>query len=129
MDPEHGAGDGSPAAVPVKLQLFGPPGEAPQRTDMDALAPDVSELVDHALWASMWERPGVELRTKSLCTISTLLALERYPYARHHIGAAKRLGLSRDEVTGVVVHLLFYTGLPVVHEGLKLVAEVFGDED
>lgn len=108
----------------MKEQLFGT--LTPPRGPSDMLAPDLGDLSDDALWGGVWARPGLDLQTKSLCTITALLAVERYPYAKSHMVGARNLGISLEQLTAAIVQLTFYVGLPVVHSGLALAAEVYG---
>ncbi|MGH8851530.1 MAG: carboxymuconolactone decarboxylase family protein [Casimicrobiaceae bacterium] len=98
------------------------------RRAADELVPELAALSDDANWGQIWSRPGLDLRTRSLCTICALLALERYKYAYGHIRGARRIGITREELAEAVTQLTFYAGLSVVHEGLALVARAFEDE-
>jgi alkylhydroperoxidase/carboxymuconolactone decarboxylase family protein YurZ len=57
-----------------------------------------------------------------------LLSLERYKYAYGHMRGARRIGISREELSEAVMQLVFYAGLSVVHEGLALVVRAYEDE-
>jgi len=92
----------------------------------DSTIPDLGELSDEVLWGRIWGRPGVDIKLRSIATVVALLTLERYDYARIHIGGAKNLGVSRIEMSEIIFQLTFYVGLPVVHEGLKIVSEIYG---
>jgi alkylhydroperoxidase/carboxymuconolactone decarboxylase family protein YurZ len=111
----------------IKTILFGQTGRA--RAVMDRLAPGLGDVIDRALWDGIWSRSGLDLRTRSLCTISALLALERFEYARAHIYGARNLGIPQSEVTEAVVQLTMYAGLPVLHEGLNLIVQVYDDPE
>lgn len=98
------------------------------RNAAQALIPELAQLSDEANWGQVWSRPGLELKIRSLCTISSLLSLERYEYAETHVRGAKRIGITRQEMVEAVVQLLFYVGLPVVHKSLAVVQKVYGEE-
>jgi 4-carboxymuconolactone decarboxylase len=98
------------------------------RSAAQVLLPELSELSDEYNWGSIWSRDVLSLQNRSMVVISSLLTQGKFPYARTHIGAARNLGISRDEVVELIFQLLFYTGLPTVQEGLKLVADVYGTE-
>ena len=110
----------------IREQLFGTASLEKGRGASDFLAPDVGDLFDEALWGVIWARPGLDITTKSLCTIVALLSLERYSYAKSHIEGARNLGVPIETLAAAIVQLTFYVGLPVVHSGLALVAEVYG---
>ena len=98
------------------------------RSAADKLIPELAGISDDANWGRIWSRPGLELRTRSLCVICALLALERYKYAYGHIRGARRIGITQEELAEAVTQLTFYAGLSVVHEGLALVERAFEDE-
>jgi 4-carboxymuconolactone decarboxylase len=112
----------------VRGEVLGMQNVAAGRTS-DALVPELGQLSDEVLWGRIWGRPGLELKYRSLCTVVALLSLERYDYARIHIGGAKNVGLSRTELAEAIVQLTFYVGLPVVHEGLKMISEIYGPDE
>jgi len=97
------------------------------RVAADELIPELAGISDDANWGRIWSRPGLDLRTRSLCTISALLAMERYKYAYGHMRGARRIGITREELAEAVTQLTFYAGLSVVHEGLALVAKAYED--
>lgn len=98
------------------------------RNAADKLIPELAELSDDANWGRIWSRPGLELKTRSLIVICTLLALERYKYAYGHMRGARRIGITQQELAEAVTQMVFYTGLPVVHEALGLVEKCYADE-
>ena len=98
------------------------------RSAADELIPELAAISDEANWGRIWSRPGLELKIRSLCVISSLLTNERYDYAYGHIRGARRIGVTREELTEAVTQLVFYAGLSVVHEGLKLVHKAFEAE-
>jgi len=112
----------------TREKLLGAAAPKSDRKAADVLIPELADLSDGANWGQIWSRPGLDLRTRSLCTICTLLALERYKYAYVHMRGARRIGISREELAEAVTQLTFYAGLSVVHEGLALVVSAYEDE-
>ena len=91
------------------------------------LAPDLSRIVDEALYGSIWNRPGLGLEDRSICTISALTALRHLPQLRQHIGAGLNFGLTPDHVVEISIQLTFYVGVPTVEAALAIAREVFED--
>lgn len=112
----------------VRAELLGESQVAGGRGPADVLAPDLGTLSDSALWGTVWARPGLELRTKSLVTLAALMTLGRDRHLRIHLRGARNLGLTKEELADVAVQLTFYIGLPMVHNALAAIAEVFSDE-
>jgi alkylhydroperoxidase/carboxymuconolactone decarboxylase family protein YurZ len=94
----------------------------------DAVMPELSELSDEANWGRVWTRPGLPLRDRSMCLITTMIAMHLFSFARIHIGGAKRIGITEAELQELVLQMLFYVGLPVVRTALTIVAEVYADD-
>src|SRR5262249_24571428 len=97
------------------------------REAAEALIPELADLSDDANWGQIWSRPGLDLKTRSLCVICSLLTMERYKYAYGHIRGARRIGITREELAEAVTQLTFYAGLSVVHEGLALIVRAFDE--
>lgn len=110
----------------IRQELLGD--TSSQRSRSESIVPGIGELADGMLWGSIWARPGLDLRTRSLCTVMALIALERFDYARVHLRGARNVGWSSDELGEAILQLTFYVGLPVVHTALGLVADIFGEE-
>jgi alkylhydroperoxidase/carboxymuconolactone decarboxylase family protein YurZ len=109
----------------VRARLFG--GQTPRPRPSDTIAPDLGVLSDTANWGSIWARPGLDLRTRSICVIVALVAQGKFEYARLHVSGAKNIGIPESELIEVAMQLLFYTSLPTVHETLKLIQDVYRD--
>lgn len=73
----------------------------------------------------VWSRPGLGLRERSEITIAALAALGRQDELRLHLRGALRNGLTRHEVSEVIMHLRAYAGAPASLTGLRIVQEVF----
>lgn len=77
------------------------------------------------LYGTVWARPGLSLRTRSLITVAALVALHTPDELRLHAAAALRNGLSRAELAEVVMHTAGYAGFPKGVEGMRVLREVF----
>lgn len=97
----------------------------------ESLAPELNRLMDSALFAGVWQWPGLELKWRSLVTISAMAAVGRERELEHHILGGLRAGLGKDEIVQAIVHLAFYCGLPATHAGLRVALRAFAkwDED
>jgi alkylhydroperoxidase/carboxymuconolactone decarboxylase family protein YurZ len=63
-----------------------------------------------ASWGRIWGRPGLDLKTRSLCTISALVALGDARELRTHLRGALRLGITPDELAEVFIQVGGYAG-------------------
>jgi 4-carboxymuconolactone decarboxylase len=63
-----------------------------------------------ASWGRIWGRPGLDLKTRSLCTISALVALGDARELRTHLRGALNLGITPEELTEVFIQVGGYAG-------------------
>jgi 4-carboxymuconolactone decarboxylase len=82
-------------------------------------------IVDTVMPDGVWSRRELSLRDRSLITIAALCALHRPNELRLHIGRGLENGLSRVEISEIIMHMAIYGGFPVAVEGMGIAKEVF----
>jgi len=82
-------------------------------------------IIDTVLPEGVWSRPGLPARERSLITIAALCALHRPNELELHIGRGLDNGLSRAEISEVIMQMAIYGGFPVAVEGMRIAREVF----
>jgi len=83
------------------------------------------DLITRYAWGEVWSRPGLPRKTRSLLTLSMLVALNREAEFRMHLKAALALGISRDEVQEVLLQAAVYCGVPAANSAFHAAQEVF----
>jgi 4-carboxymuconolactone decarboxylase len=73
----------------------------------------------------VWARPGLSLRDRSAITVAALTALVRPEELRIHLRGALRNGLTRHELSEIILHLCIYAGAPATVEGLRTAEQLF----
>jgi 4-carboxymuconolactone decarboxylase len=86
-------------------------------------------IYDTVLPDGVWGRPGLPVRERSLITIAALCALYRPNELKLHVGRGLDNGLSRLEISEVIMHMAIYGGFPVAVEGMAIAREVFDERD
>src|SRR5690554_1310136 len=76
------------------------------------------------LFGEMWQRDGLDVRSREIAVLGALLGGGYLADFRVHIPIAVNLGLSRDEIFEVIYQLALYVGWPRAAEGLAIVEEV-----
>lgn len=89
----------------------------------------LSEVTVEHLFGDIWTRPGLAVRDRSLITCAVLTALGREPQLRIHMKGALNIGISREEILEMMVHLAHYAGWPVAVTGTRVAEEVFKELD
>lgn len=103
----------------------GPTGQFPAAR----LAPDFYDHVLQAVFGDLWSRPGLPVRDRSMITVAVLTALGQTDELRAHLAGATNVGLSRDELVEVIMHVSAYAGVPAGNAALKVAADVLGTPD
>jgi 4-carboxymuconolactone decarboxylase len=90
-------------------------------------AQELSELsVDH-IFGSLWTRPGLGRRDRSLVTVAALIAMRANDELRFHLPIALRNGVTLEEIEEVVYHLAGYAGFPAANAARSIGREVIPD--
>ncbi|TVY21172.1 4-carboxymuconolactone decarboxylase [Lachnellula arida] len=87
----------------------------------------MQELVTEACWGSVWSRPGLERKTRSMLNMAMLCALNRGPELAVHVRAALNNGASEVEIREVLLQVSIYCGMPAGLEGFKIAEKVILD--
>lgn len=94
--------------------------------DVGSLSPDLARYIVEYAYGDVWSRPGLDLKTRELATVSGLIALGHCaPQLKVHIGGMLRSGWTRDEVVELILHMSLYAGFPAALNALSIAAEVF----
>ena len=76
-------------------------------------------------WGATWTRPGLDLTSRCICTMTCLAALGREGPLRSHIRGALNIGLSRDQIIEVFGHMTLYAGIPFARGAMDIANEIF----
>ncbi|KAK3312716.1 4-carboxymuconolactone decarboxylase family protein [Apodospora peruviana] len=84
----------------------------------------MQELVTEACWGSVWARPGLERKQRSLLNIAMLCALNRGPELAAHVRGALTNGATEIEIRETILQVAIYCGMPAGLEGFKIAERV-----
>lgn len=94
------------------------------------IAPDFADYVLEFPFGDIYCRPGLDLRFREVATIAALAAMgNAQPQLKVHIEAGLNVGLSRQEITEVLIQMAVYAGFPAALNGLFAAKEVFAARD
>jgi 4-carboxymuconolactone decarboxylase len=96
--------------------------------NLTPLTQEFQDLITRFAWGEIWDRPGLPRHTRSLLTISMLVALNRPDELRLHLRAAKNNGVTLDEIKEVLLHSVIYCGVPAANAAFHLAAEVLSTD-
>ncbi|WP_367847348.1 4-carboxymuconolactone decarboxylase [Rhodoferax sp. WC2427] len=91
----------------------------------DAFTRDIQELVTQYAWGDVWNRPGLDRKTRSLLNLAMLTALNRPHELKLHLRGALTNGVSQDEIKEVFLQTAIYCGAPAAIDSFRTAKEVF----
>jgi 4-carboxymuconolactone decarboxylase len=98
--------------------------------DTTWLDADFQRFVTEVAWGSVWARPELDLRTRSLITISILAALGRSEELALHLRASRNTGADPNEIIEALLHVALYAGIPAANTAFQIArAELLSAED
>lgn len=83
------------------------------------------ELALRYCWGEVWDRPGLDRRTRSIVNLAMLAAMAKPNELRIHVRGALANGVTRDEIQEVFLQACIYCGVPAAGEAFKVAREVF----
>ena len=84
----------------------------------------LQELVTRHAWGNTWQRKGIDLRTRSIVTVSMLVALGRMHELKIHVRGALNNGVTKEELQEILLHASVYCGFPAAVDAFRNAAEV-----
>lgn len=93
-----------------------------QQTEFDA---DFQRFITEVAWGTVWARPDLDRRTRSLVTIAILAALGREELALH-LRASQNLGVDPKEIVEVLLHVAVYAGVPAANHAFTVAKSELG---
>jgi 4-carboxymuconolactone decarboxylase len=86
---------------------------------------DMQELVTQYCWGDVWNRPGLDRKTRSFLNLAMLTALNRPHEIKLHVRGAINNGLTKDEIKEVFLQAAIYCGVPAAIDSFRVAKEVF----
>ena len=93
------------------------------------MPPDFRRITVEHLFGDVWSRPGLALEERSMITLTALIVLGREAELRVHLRGARNLGIRREKIEEIMIHLAHYGGWPVAATGFRVLDEVFAAMD
>jgi 4-carboxymuconolactone decarboxylase len=95
-----------------------------QITDFDA---DFQTFITEGAWGSVWSRPNLTLRERSIVTIALLAALGQDDEVAMHVRATVNTGATKDDIREALMHVAVYAGVPAANHAFKIVKKVLAE--
>ena len=92
--------------------------------NVDAFTAPLQEFVTRNAWGTTWCRDGLDLKTRSLLTLSMLTALGRATEIKGHVRGAINNGATLQEIQETLLHAAVYCGMPLAIDAFRSAHEV-----
>lgn len=97
-----------------------------QASDFDA---DFQRFITEGAWGSVWTRPGLDKRTRSLLVIALMAALGREEELALHVRATRNTGASPDDIKEALMMVAVYAGVPAANAAFRLAKAILAEPD
>jgi 4-carboxymuconolactone decarboxylase len=92
------------------------------------LTADFQDLITRYAWGEIWQRPGLDVRTRRLLVIGTLIALGHWDELRMHARAALTAGdLTQDDLREIALQQAVYCGVPAANHAFAVLQQALSD--
>lgn len=97
---------------------------------LEQIAPGFADWIITALFGGTYLREGLSLRDRQLVNLAALTALGGVdPQLSGHVKTALRIGMTRQEIVEIFVHLAPYVGVPKALAGLRVAADALANAE
>jgi 4-carboxymuconolactone decarboxylase len=90
---------------------------------------DFQDFITRYAWGEIWSRPGLDRRTRTCITLAALVALGRFDELALHVRAARRNGVSTDEIKEVLLQTAVYCGVPAANSAFAVFQRVVAEDE
>ncbi len=95
----------------------------------DAFDAPMQELVTEYCWGAVWGREGLPRKTRSMLNLAMLTALNREHEFKLHVRGALRNGVTREEISEILLQAAIYCGVPAAISAFRQAREAFDAMD
>jgi 3-oxoadipate enol-lactonase/4-carboxymuconolactone decarboxylase len=88
---------------------------------------DFQRLITEYAWGTIWTRPGLDRRSRSLITLTALVARGHHDELALHVRAALRNGLTVDEIKELLLQTAIYCGVPDANAAFRVAQQALDD--
>ena len=93
------------------------------------LTEEFQDFITTYAWGGIWTRPGLDRRSRSMITLTALVAHGHDEELALHLRAARRNGLSWDEIKEILLQTAIYCGVPAANTAFRVAEHVRAEEE
>lgn len=109
----------------LRHEMFGPAGAEQAIESASDFSRPLQETVTRFCFGEIWQRPGLDRKTRSLITLGMLIGTGRFAQVQVHVRGALANGVTKEELRELVLHAQLYCGIPASVEATAACEAVF----
>jgi 3-oxoadipate enol-lactonase/4-carboxymuconolactone decarboxylase len=90
---------------------------------------EFQDFITQYAWGTIWTRPGLDRRSRSLIALTALVARGHHEELAMHVRAARRNGVTNDEIKELLLQTAIYCGVPDANTAFRIANQVLADYD
>ena len=99
------------------------------RDSLGDFAPAFAHYNDDILFGENWNDPSVDTKTRCIITVVALMSSGITDNSlKYHLENAKKNGVSKEEMSGIITHVAFYVGWPKAWAVFNLAKEIYNEK-
>lgn len=117
------------AGMKIRRQVLGDAHVERASARTTPLNAEFQDLITRYAWGEVWTRPGLDVRTRRILVLGTLVALGRFEEFRMHARAALvEGGFSAEDLKEIVLQQAIYCGVPAANSAFEVLREVLNSQ-
>ncbi|MEY3660867.1 MAG: carboxymuconolactone decarboxylase family protein [Pseudohongiellaceae bacterium] len=112
------------AGMELRRSMWGEAGAEPRVNQATPFNRPLEDMVTTWCFGDIWQRPGLDRRTRSMITLAALTALCRPNQLKGHVEGAIANGVTVEEIREILLHTSVYSGIPTGVEAFAAAKEV-----
>jgi 3-oxoadipate enol-lactonase/4-carboxymuconolactone decarboxylase len=118
---------GEPAGLAVRRVVLGDAHVDRSQAGTTAFTRDFQDFITAYAWGEVWTRPGLDRRSRSMITLTALVALGHQEELAMHLRAARTNGLTDEEIKEVLLQAAIYCGVPAANTAFRIAQKVLAE--
>ncbi|WP_425460914.1 4-carboxymuconolactone decarboxylase [Klugiella xanthotipulae] len=120
-------GDPYDAGMAVRREVLGDAHVDRATAAIDEVTAEFQEMITRFAWGTIWTRPGLPRTTRSAITLTALIAHGHWEELAMHVRAALRNGVTRGEITEIILQSAIYCGVPSANSAFRVAQRVLNE--
>ena len=113
--------------LPIRRQVLGSDYVDRSIAEADDFLRPLQEMITEHAWGTIWSRPGLSRKTRSMLNVAMLTALNRPHELRLHARGALNNGVTESELQEIVLQVAVYCGAPAALDGTRIIREILAE--